>query len=239
MDRTCVGAGGTWVAFELVGNLVLLCSLDEHFVDDGVDVGAAADYWATSEFGGAEFAFVAVGVVGAVANVHGYGEVGMDAVGGYQGTSDADFFLSGSDGYNLGFELVFLFREAEERLAYDVGSGFIVEGTGGTDGSVDDFKFVIVGGDVAYFDAVVGVGFVAGGDVYPHAMDGRGFLAVLGIHEVDGTFASDSLYWAVGGLDDNAASGNDNAVVTAYGIEVKKAFVVDVGNNEAEFVEVA
>ena len=64
------------------------------------------------------------------------------------------------------------------------------------------------------------------------------FLAVGFLHQVDGAFAGDALDGTVGRLDDHTASGNNSAVVTADGVEIDKAVLVDVGDDETEFIHV-
>jgi hypothetical protein len=56
---------------------------------------------------------------------------------------------------------------------------------------------------------------------------------------VDRALAGDALDRAVGGLDDDAAAGDDAAVVAADGVEIDEAVLVDVGDDEAELVHVA
>ena len=116
---------------------------------------------------------------------------------------------------------------------------FIIEGAGGADAAVNQFKFVVVGGDVTDGDAGEGVFFCASADVDPDLVNLGDLFAVGVLHEVDRAFAGDALDGAVGGLNDYAAAGDNGAVVTADRIEVDKAVLVDVGEDEAEFVHVA
>ena len=55
----------------------------------------------------------------------------------------------------------------------------------------------------------------------------------------NGAFAGDTLHGTVGCLNDDAAAGDDGAVVTADRVEIDKAVFVDVGEDETEFVHVA
>lgn len=101
-------------------------------------------------------------MIGGVADVDSEGDVGIDGVGGSGRTAAADFLLGRRDCDDFGGELlaIFVLREPDQGFSNHIGAYFIVEGAGGADAAVNQFKFVIVGGDVTDGDAGEGVFFV-------------------------------------------------------------------------------
>jgi hypothetical protein len=64
-------------------------------------------------------------------------------------------------------------------------------------------------------------------------------FAVLGRKQVDGALAGDAEHGAVAGEDVQATAGRDDLVVAAEEFEVEVALVVDVRDDQANFVDVA
>jgi len=121
----------------------------------------------------------------------------------------------------------------------DIAADFVVEGAGGADGAGEDFEAGVVHGGVAEADALLGLGAVAGANVDPDFVDLGELFALLAVHQVDGALAGDALDDAVLGEDADAAAGEDGAVVTAEGVKIKEAVLVNMFDDEAEFIHVA
>jgi len=129
--------------------------------------------------------------------------------------------------------------EADQRFADNVGPDLVVERPGGPDAAVDQCEFVVVGGDIADRHPPQCLLLRTGADIDPDLMNLRNFLAVAFVHEVDRALARDALDWPCGGLNDDPAAGNHCAIMTADCVEVNEAVLVDVGDDQAEFVHMS
>src|SRR5690606_36145967 len=108
--------------------------------------------------------------------------------------------------------------EADEGFAHDVRTDFVVEGTGGANAPMDEFKLVVVGGGVADRDPFERLFFGAGADIDPDLVNLGDLFAVGLVHQVNGAFAGDALDGAVGGLDDDTPSGDHRTIMAADGV---------------------
>ena len=216
----------------------MLGGLDQMVEDDRVDVRATADDRAAREAEAAELTVIGVGVVRRVAHVDGDADVRVDGLGGDLRAAHADFLLRGGDGGDGGGEGLLL-REAAEGLHAHVGAGLVVERAGDADAAAQHLGTVGVHGGVADAHDGEGVGAVVHADVDPHVMALRDALAVLGGEQVHGALAGDAEHRTLAGQDVEAAAGGDDLVMPAEELEVQVALVVDVGDDEADLVDVA
>ena len=97
---------------------------------------------------------------------------------------------------------------------------------------------MVVRGDVADAHALQDLGFRAGTDVDPDLVFLGHFLAILLVHEVNGSLAGHALDRTLSSLNDHAPTGYHAEIVPTDGVEIDEAVLVDVGDDEAEFVHV-
>ena len=103
LNGSSICASRSRVAFELVGDVTFLGSLDQFIEYDGIDVWTASNDRSCSQFGFPELALVAIRMIRAVANIHGDCEIRIYTIARCSGTSDADFFLGGAHRYDFCF----------------------------------------------------------------------------------------------------------------------------------------
>ena len=179
-------------------------------------------------------------MIGGVPHIDRDAEVRVHRERGGDRPPGADLLLAGRDGYGLRAEgtLRFFGGESPDDLIDHVATGFVVEATGDSDRSVQRFVAVGVHDGVADGDALPGLLLRGGADIDPHLVDFGDFFAVLRAHQVDGPFAGDAGDVAPLGHDAHAATGNHDRVVPTDGVEVKKALVVDMADEQSQLVHV-
>lgn len=128
--------------------------------------------------------------------------------------------------------------EAPQDLADEVGAGPVVEGAGDADRAVDELKGLVIDGGIADGDALESLLLGFGPDIDPDLVGFGNLFPVLGSHEVDGAFSGDAFDGTFSGQDDDASTGDHAAIVAAEGFEINIAAFIDVGDDQAEFVDV-
>ena len=160
-------------------------------------------------------------------------EVGLDFERGGVGAAEADFFLDGENGVEVvagfaAFKFAECFEEDENGDA--VVEGFDVD-------AVAHFNEVAFTGDgVTDFDEFFD-GFFVHAEV-DEVVGELGWLgAFLGRHDVNGfgSHDADEVFFTV---DDDALAGEGLGIETAEGVEADEAFIIDVGDDEADLVHV-
>ena len=168
-----------------------------------------------------------------------YGNVGVDGVGGSCRAARADFLLRGADADKFVFKRCPFGGESAQGFENCERARFVVKGAGSV-ATVGHFnKRSLVDDGVADADEFFRLRLVCRTDVNPDLVGFGHFLALFGVHKMDCTFARDARDCAAVGQNQNPPARYHNVVVPAELLEEDEAVGVDVGNLQADFVDVA
>jgi len=237
LNRVGISAGSAGLCRNLSRDFVGFGGFEEVFFEDGVDIRASMKDGAFAEGDLAGFLRVGVGMVAGKADIDGDPGVRMDFVRGGDGPAKADFLLDCGDADDGDFQ--FAAGEGPNDLGDDEGTGLVIGGPG------DDFVAVeppigdIDNHRVADCHALEGVFFAGGADIHPDVFHFDGLFPFFGGHLMDGFAADDAEDGAVGGADLHPLADKQGRVHSADLRGIKVSFVVDMGNQQADFIHMA
>lgn len=223
--------------FRLPFDFVALCGglheLDHAVVaDDGgvheLDGGPFAE-------GGAAFLWRGARDVVGDGGIEAESEVWLDFQSCSLGTAEADFFLDGENGVEVVGWLAFCFFQPAECLDEDKHGGAVVEGLH-VHAFPDLHERRVAGHEISNGDVLDHFFFFEAG-IDEVVGDFSGLVFLLRAHDVDGLGAHDA-HDVLATVDDDALGSESFGIESADGIEADEAFVVDVGDDEADFVHV-
>lgn len=222
--------------FELVGDGVAGGEVAEMFDEEGVaDHGPVHEFDADAGAEGGDLGVgAAAGVIGGDGGVEGDADVGLDAEGGGGGAAEADFLLGGGDGDDGAGGGA----EFAEGFDHDEDADAVVEAFGG-DGVAAFGEVAVEGDHAADFEGLAdGVGGEAGVD--EELFDFGLFFVGFGeeVRRFGGVAEDAGEDIAVLGGDADALGEELAGVEAAEGLNAEEAFVVDVFDDEADFVHV-
>ena len=209
----------------------------QQFVDLGGKGGAAADHGTGSERVAADLFLVHPGGIGRVGHVDCDREVGTDGEGGGPGTEQADLLLDGGDRGEPGPGLLVLV-DAAKGLEGDVGTEAVVHRARDETATGHFHRRGFDHDRVADRDHLLGLFLVLGADVDVHLLELHDLLALLGVEQVDRQAAGHSGHLAVVAGDRDPLADEDLGIPAADRGEVEEALVVDVGDDQADLVDV-
>ena len=217
---------------------VSLRGLDEQLEDLRREGGAAADHRPGAERVAAVLLLVDPGRVGGVGDVDGDREVGGEREGGGAAAIQADLLLDRGDAGDAARVAAALPAAACE-LERDVGAEPVVHRA--RDEAIADQLSGgrIDHGRVADPEHLLRLIAVGGADVDVQAVELDGALALVLLQQVDRLAPDHAEHRPVLGLDLDPLADQDLRVPAADRGEVGKALLVDVGDPEADFVDVA
>ena len=186
--------------------------------------------------GGALFLGGGTGGVEGDGGIETEGEVGLDELSGGGGAAKADFFLHGEDGVEVVGGLAFGFFEFAQGLDEQKDGGAVVEGFD-IDGIAELHERTEAGDAVANGDVFFEFFFGEAG-VDEIVAELWGFVAFIGLHDVNGLAAHDADDVSES-VDDDALGGEGFGIEATEGMEADEAFVVDVIDDEADLVHVS
>ena len=185
--------------------------------------------------GGAAFLWGGAGYIVGDGGIQSKAEISLDLEGGSLGTAEANFLLDGENRVKVVGGFAFGFFQLAESFDEDKDRGPVVERFG-VDAVAELEKCGVAGDEITngddFNDLLLGH---AGIDEIIGDFDGLIFL--FRSHEMDGFRAHDADNVAAA-MDDDAMGGEGFRVEATDGIEANEALVVDVGDDEADFVDV-
>lgn len=104
---------------------------------------------------------------------------------------------------------------------------------------MERFKRLIVNGYVTDLNSGESVCLVFSTDIDPEIVFFWDFFSFFGVEEVNGAPAGHTAHDAIFGKDIDAPTGDGGEVYAADRFEVEKAVIIDVGDEESEFVHMA
>ena len=232
-----IGAGSAGFCGQLIRDFVLFSDLKQGIFHNRVDIGASMEDGAFAECHFAELFDIGVGMVAGEGDVDGKSGVRVGVVRRGNRPAQADFFLDGGDPDDTDVE--FAFGQGPHDFGDDEGAGLVVGGAGDEFVAVQFSRLDIDNHGITDGNPFFGLFFAACADIDPDIVHFDGFFTFFRLHGVDGFSADDAEDIAFFGDDFDALADEQRRVHAADLGGVDEAFVVDMRNHEADFIDMS
>ena len=183
---------------------------------------------------------VGAGPVGRVRDVHHQRHLRVDAdgAGARPTTGVGDFLARRRHGVNAGV-LGPVFRQEPQRLGHDVGADAVVDAAGDEAAAREILARRVEHGGVAHPHALQRLLAVRGPDIDPQIDDLADLVEFVLLHQVRGLFPDDAVHRSLRSHDHHPLAHQHLRIPAADPGEVAEPFLVDVGQLQADLVDVA